>query len=164
MQLEKKNPLLNVNCSAIIFQYLLPQTDSYISTCLRQQHHKFFLVTLGKISFIFHLETPLTQVYYSIFTLSPLFQVICTPYQHVYKNRVTTLSHMLVNPEQKYICQNGLLVVNWAQIQKQSVAAIFDRGLSHSPCFGESHLLSFQPPVLCSCLFTLSESTTSGKP
>lgn len=36
-----------------------------------------------------------------------------------------------MNPEEEYICQEGLLMVHWAQIHNQSLAAIANRSLSH---------------------------------
>lgn len=42
-----------------------------------------------------------------------------------------------VDPEKEYICQEGLLMVNWAKIHNQSLAAIADRGLSQVLHFRE---------------------------
>lgn len=61
-----------------------------------------------------------------------------------------------VNPEKKYICQKGFLVVNEAQIHNQSPVAIAARGLSHALQFRESHRLRFQPPVQCSSILNQS--------
>ena len=38
----------------------------------------------------------------------------------------------IVNPGKNYICQNDLLMVNWAQIHNQSLVAVAERGLSHT--------------------------------
>lgn len=43
--------------------------------------------------------------------------------------------YVLVEPKMECICQEGFLMVNWAQIQNYSLAAIADRGLSHTPNF-----------------------------
>lgn len=48
-----------------------------------------------------------------------------------------------MDTEKKYICQEGLLLVNWVQIHNQSTEAIVGRGLSWPT--------AFQAAALCFC-------------
>lgn len=54
----------------------------------------------------------------------------------------------IVYPEKEYICQGGLLVVKWAQIHTQRLAAIADGGLSHVLHL-RAELPSLLLPFLC---------------
>lgn len=63
-------------------------------------------------------------------------------------------SHQDVGLEKGYVCQEGLLGVNWAQIHSYSLAAIADRGLSYMLDFRKK----LQTELSASCtVFLLSQ-------
>lgn len=55
--------------------------------------------------------------------------------------------YVLVDPKKEDKCQEGLLMVKWAQTHNHSLAVLAEGGLAHTPNFRGS---ATKPPALCS--------------